>query len=132
MIVSAQELEKVSHQEKKDDKTATWLLQQAKDADLDMDDDLKEEVSKKLSGKKRLNAERDTYFDDVVDEHAKKGEAPARDRNREAQRKIALKASYQKEKEKELERKFANSSYLTPESIRYLNEVVKAKQTNVD
>lgn len=70
------------------------MLQQAKDADLDMDDDLKEEVSKKLSGKKRLNAERDTYFDDVVDINAKKGEAPNRDRNREQQRKIALKASY--------------------------------------
>ena len=31
-----------------------------------------------------------------------------------------------------MERKFANSSYLTPESIRYLNSVVKAKQTSVD
>ena len=59
-----------------------------------MDDDLKEEVSKKLSGKKRLNVDRDTYFDDVVDMHAKKGEAPNRERNREAQRKVALKASY--------------------------------------
>ena len=43
-----------------------------------------------------------------------------------------MKESYQREKDKELERKFANSSYLTPESIKYLNSVVKTKRSNVD
>jgi len=39
---------------------------------------------------------------------------------------VALKKGYEKEKEKELTRKFSNTSYLTPESIRYLNGVVSA------
>ena len=29
-------------------------------------------------------------------------------------------------------RRFANSSYLTPESISYLNELIKKKETSVD
>jgi len=55
------------------------------------------------------------------DEATQKGESAAKERNKEVQRKLALKASYEKEKQKEMTRKFANSSYLTPESITYLN-----------
>ncbi len=43
-----------------------------------------------------------------------------------------MKRVYEKEKEKELTRRFANSSYLTPESITYLNQIIKSKQSNVD
>lgn len=82
-----------------------------------------------MSGQKRLSHERG---DAEELESAIKGEAKTKDRNREAQRKDALKRSYEKEKERELERKFANSHYLTPESIRYLNGVVKAKAQYVD
>ena len=43
-----------------------------------------------------------------------------------------MKRVYEKEKEKELTRRFANSTYLTPESITYLNQIIKSKQSNVD
>lgn len=105
------------------------MLKAAKDADLDMDEDLKLEVKNKLSGKKRMAAERgDLDFDEFIS----KGESAPKSRNKEEQRKRALKASYEKEKEKEMTRRFANSSYLTPESIKYLNGVMKKKETTVD
>jgi len=43
-----------------------------------------------------------------------------------------LKSRYAAEKEKEMTRRFANSSYLTPESISYLNDLIKKKATSVD
>ena len=93
---------------------------------MELDADLKFEVNKKL-GKKRLASERgDPDFDEF------KGEKTQRERNKEEQRKRELKRTYEKEKEKELTRRFANSSYLTPESITYLNQIIKSKQSNVD
>lgn len=129
VVKTAQEIEKTSFKEKTNDKTASWLLKTAQEADLQMDDDLKLEVNQKLSGKKRLAAERgDLDFDEFI----KKGEKAPLVRNKEEQRKKALKIQYQQEKEKEITRKFANSSYLTPESITYLNSVIKKSETSVD
>jgi hypothetical protein len=55
-------------------------LKSAKEADLDLDDDLRWEINKKLSGKKRAAAERgDVDFDELV----AKGESKPRERNRE-------------------------------------------------
>jgi len=43
------------------------LLKQAKEADLQLDEDLKLEINNKLSGKKRMAAERgDLDFDEFV------------------------------------------------------------------
>lgn len=129
LVKSSQDLEKDTFKERTNDKEATWILKAAKDADLDLDDDLKLEVKNKLSGKKRKAAERgDLDFDEFVS----KGEAAPKQRNKEEQRKRELKKSYEKDKQKEMTRRFANSSYLTPESIRYLNDVVKKNETTVD
>lgn len=90
---------------------------------------MKLEVNQKLSGKKRMAAERgDLDFDEFI----KKGEKAPLVRNKEEQRKKELKRQYQLEKEKELTKKFANSTYLTPESISYLNSVIKKNATSVD
>lgn len=48
------------------------------------------------------------------------------------QRASALKHQYESEKKKEQTKKFANSSYLTPESISYLNEQIKDGKAHVD
>jgi ATP-dependent RNA helicase DDX24/MAK5 len=45
MVKSAQDVEKNTHREHSDDKAATWLLKQAKEADLALDDDLKLEIN---------------------------------------------------------------------------------------
>ena len=66
------------------------------------------------------------------DEFIQKGEAGVKERNKEIQRSKALKLRYAQEKEKEMTRRFANSSYLTPESISYLNDLIKKKATSVD
>lgn len=52
MVMAAQELEKQSHRTSADQKAASWLLDLAKNADLDIDDDLKTEVTSKLLGKR--------------------------------------------------------------------------------
>lgn len=80
LVKASQDLEKDTHREKSDDKQASWLLKSAKEADLDLDDDLRWEINKKLSGKKRAAAERgDLDFDELV----AKGESKPRERNRE-------------------------------------------------
>lgn len=96
---------------------------------MTLDDDLRLEVNQKLSGKKRMAVERgDLDFDEAI----KKGEKAPLNRNKEEQRKRALKLEYKAEKEREITRKFANSTYLTPESITYLNSVIKKSETSVD
>ena len=88
VVKTAQELEKVSFKEKTDDKTASWVLKTAQDADLLMDEDLKLEVNQKLSSKKRKAAERgDLDFDEFI----QKGEKAPKNRDKEEQRKRALK-----------------------------------------
>jgi hypothetical protein len=88
VVKTAQELEKVSFKEKTDDKTASWVLKAAQDADLLMDEDLKLEVNQKLSSKKRKAAERgDLDFDEFI----QKGEKAPKTRDKEEQRKRALK-----------------------------------------
>jgi hypothetical protein len=56
LVKSAQELEKDTHKEKTNDKEATWLLKTAQEADLTLDEDLRLEINKKLSSKKRMAA----------------------------------------------------------------------------
>ena len=66
--------------------------------------------------------------DDLMFEEEKRrgdGEIEKKKRDKAEQRAHALKLQYENDKKKEMTRKFANSSYLTPESIGYLNEVVK-------
>lgn len=59
LVSGAQELEKTMHRQKADEQAASWLLKTAKSADLDLDEDLKREVSQKLSGRKRARNQTD-------------------------------------------------------------------------
>ena len=44
------DLEKEEHRRMADEKAASWLVKQAKEAELVMDDDLRHEVQEKLAG----------------------------------------------------------------------------------
>ena len=58
VVKSAQQLELTSYRQNLDQKEASWILKQANEADLALDEDLKHEVVKKLSGSKRTFSER--------------------------------------------------------------------------
>lgn len=89
VVKSAQELESHTHRQVADDKAATWLIKQAKEADLVLDDALKVEINQKLSGKKRTFLEQ--QGEDLQIFGSLKSEAAAKERNRAAQRATALK-----------------------------------------
>ena len=59
-------------------------------------------------------------------------DAKQKERNRGAQRAQALKQGYDKDRDNLMLKRFANSSFLTPEAAMYLNQAIKAKQTKVD
>jgi hypothetical protein len=52
IVSTAIKCEKTMFQEKKEDKSASWLMKLMKDADLDMDDNMKKELGEKLSQKR--------------------------------------------------------------------------------
>jgi len=136
VVKSAQQLESHTHRQIADEKSASWLIKQAKEADIVLDEALKMEISQKLSGKKRSyleKIEQDAGGDlDLNMFGSLKGERAAKERNKAVQRAGALKQQYEMEKKRELTRKFANSSYLTPESISYLNNAIKSQSSKVD
>jgi Fe2+ or Zn2+ uptake regulation protein len=82
LIESSSQLEKETHYDKKREKSAQWIMKTAEDADLDLDDELKEEINQTVSGKKRLSKDREN--DGFIDEDEIKGEAKPKERNREA------------------------------------------------
>ena len=43
-----------------------------------------------------------------------------------------MKQSYAKSKKKQLEKRFGHSSYLTPESVQYLNDAIKKSSSRLD
>ena len=53
-------------------------------------------------------------------------------RNKEQQRSQALKKSYEKSKTSQLEKQFGKCSFLTPESITYLNESINKRTSKLD
>ena len=69
VVRTATDLEKDDHRKMADEKAATWLVKQARDAELMMDDDLKHEVQTKLAGskRKRRSAEDEEGFDPNTD-----------------------------------------------------------------
>lgn len=56
MMKTAQKLESQEHRTTMEQKEASWIIKQAKDADLCLDDDLKAEVIEKM-GVKRTKKE---------------------------------------------------------------------------
>jgi hypothetical protein len=107
------------------------MLKTAKEAELELDEGLRYEIGKKLSGKKRTHHELQDGIDLGMFKEWK-GEAAIKERNKAVQRSNALKLQYQADKKREITRKFSNSSYLTPESIMYLNDAVKKQASKVD
>ena len=127
VIRSATDLEKTEHRRHADEKAASWLVKTAKSAELVMDDDLKHEVQEKLAGTKRLRKTDD--FDENTDIPLFKhqDDFKLKERNKAKQREQALKAGYDKQRDSVILKKFANSSFLTPEAAKYLYEAIKSK-----
>jgi superfamily II DNA/RNA helicase len=128
LVRAAQQIEKTSHREKADEKAAKWIMQTAKNADLELDDDLKMEVNNKLAGKKRTNRERENPEDEAAllekQLFPQYDDAQNKDREKNKQREQAQKMKYDLERKKQQTKKYNNSSFLTPESITYLNQAI--------
>lgn len=54
LISQAKDLEKTVHQKKQKEKSANWMMTQAKDAELELDEELQYEIQEQLGGKKKL------------------------------------------------------------------------------
>lgn len=52
-----------------------------------------------------------------------------KERNREKQRQDALKKTYEQDKANMMQKRFKGSSFLTPESVAYLNEAIRKNST---
>lgn len=52
-----------------------------------------------------------------------------KERNREKQRQDALKKTYEQDKANMMQKRFKASSFLTPESVAYLNEAIRKNST---
>ena len=72
-----------------------------------------------------LAGSRLTKFTDTGDVHRKRA-------NPVEQRQKDLRATYEKEIKRQKLARVSNSSFLTPEAARYLNEVVRENRTKVD
>ena len=51
LITQAKELEKGIHQQKQNEKSADWMVRSARDADLELDEELQYELREKLGAK---------------------------------------------------------------------------------
>ena len=138
IVATAIKCEKTLFQDAKQDKSDSWMLKMMKDADLEMDDAMKAELGERIS-KNRMKEI------DAADEKESKGNEDAepvfkkydddgsnKRRIKENQKTDSLNKKYEKEKEKEEAKRFSNSSFLTPESARYLNDLIKSKNGRVD
>ena len=136
IVKTATDLERDDHRSRADQKAATWLVNQAKDAELVMDDDLRVEVQEKLAGQKRKRSKNagDEDYDENVDKPLFKefDDQKFKERNKAEQRNKALKTGYDKYRDSMMQKRIGQSSFLTPESAKYLNEIIKAKQSKVD
>ena len=135
VVKTATDLEKTYHRTRADEKSATQLVKMAKEAELVMDDDLKTEVQEKLAGSKRIrNKQSSEGYDENVDKPLFKiyDDQKIKERDRGVQRANALKQGYDKERKSMALKKYAKSSFLTPEAAMYLNEAIKSNQSKVD
>ena len=100
LVQGAQEVEKATHRQKADEHAAMWLVKTAKQADLDLDDDLKIEVTQKLSGKKRGRKEmEEDEFEQLEKAMFKNPDGDdIKERNKERQRQESLKKQYELDK----------------------------------
>lgn len=95
LIDQAKDLEKSLHRTKQDEKSANWLIQQAKDAELELDEELQFEVQEKL-GSKRIKLNDDVLTDSRIQEFKqdesihRKRETKQQMKDRELKRKYDL------------------------------------------
>ena len=85
------------------------------------------EINEKLAGKKRKASERDGVEENELGEvtFKKYDDEGDRERSRVKQKEQAMEKKYEHDKKSEMLKKFAHSSFLTPESAAYLNEIMK-------
>jgi superfamily II DNA/RNA helicase len=129
LIEAAKKFESASHREVRQQKSENWILKTAKDADLDLDDDLRKKIEgglEEISYKKKNKREVVAPID-VMDEANAGG---ARHKGKEISKVQQMKEKYDTLKSKEGLKKYGNSSFLTPEAASYLNELMKAGQTS--
>lgn len=135
IVKAATECEKNIHQKDSADKQAQWLLKMAQDGDLGLDDDMKAQIGDTLeaSGKrKKLSETQAEFIDDEIQHFKSYDDAGEKRRDKDSQKAEALRKKYDKAKENEQSKRFSKSAYLTPESVRYLNDLMKTKDSAVD
>lgn len=121
------------HSKARDEKAASWLIKSAQDADVELDEDMQYELHEKLGSKAQKLTEEGGLLRSSKLLAFKDDQTLHRSReNRQEQRKLELKKKYDQEIESQRLRRISNSSFLTPEAARYLNEAVREKQTKVD
>mmetsp|Transcript_33627 Transcript_33627/g.51855 ORF Transcript_33627/g.51855 Transcript_33627/m.51855 type:complete len:113 (+) Transcript_33627:1700-2038(+) len=95
LIEQARDIEKTLHQKKQGEKTANWMLSTAKNAEIDLDEEMQLEISGKL-GDKAMN--RDDLQEAKRLEEFKHDDSLFRKRESKAkQKEMSLKLSYDKE-----------------------------------
>lgn len=87
-------------------------------------------MQQKLAGKKRRYGEREETEADLAAAMEKKmfptfDDNVDKTKTKEDQRNSALKRKYQLDIKKQANKKFSGSSFLTPESVAYLNSALK-------
>ncbi|CDW75544.1 atp-dependent rna helicase ddx24 [Stylonychia lemnae] len=139
LVEAAKEFESVLHRTTKEEKSASWMLKMAKQADLQLDDEdektilgLDENGASKKKKKKEIKAPIDIFDTDLAKlERLQDGEG-ARHKTKQLSKVQQMKSRYDNLKSQEQFKKISNSSFLTPEAASYLNELIKKNQTNVD
>lgn len=74
----------------------------------------------------------DMLDDQRLREFAHDGTIHRKRESKQQQKDVALKAKYNTEIQSQKVKRFANSSFLTPEAAMYLNEAIKANSKRVD
>ena len=72
LIDQAKDLEKTMHRTKQDEKAAGWMIQQAKEADLGIDEEVQLDLSSKLS-KRAQERMSDIFTDDRLKDKEEPG-----------------------------------------------------------
>lgn len=89
-----------------------------------MDDDMKAQIADTMAGKRRKTGET-TDVNAEIQQFETFNDGGEKRRNKENQKSDELRAKYDKAKENEQKRKYSKSAFLTPESVKYLNTLIK-------
>ena len=132
LITQAKDLEKGIHRSKQNEKSATWMMQTAQDADLELDEDLQYELREKLGAKAAKVEGGSLATGKLFDAFKDDGTIHRKRASKQDQRQNELKQKYDREISSQKLKRFSNSSFLTPEAARHLNEAIRGNRTRVD